>query len=48
MSEGNDPSLNLLKNLGFKVEGIMQHNFKINRRWINDVKLGLLNKLDNM
>lgn len=43
VTEGNSPSFNLLKALGFTHEGTIRDNFKLDGRWCNDLKLGLLN-----
>ncbi len=42
VTEGNVPSFELLKSLGFKHEGTLRDNFKLNDTWYNDLKLGLL------
>ena len=42
VTEGNHPSANLLQNLGFRLEGTIRDNFKLNGQWFNDLKLGLL------
>ena len=43
VTEGNSPSFNLLKALGFTHEGTIRDNFKLGGNWCNDLKLGLLN-----
>lgn len=43
VTEGNSPSFNLLKALGFTHEGTIRDNFKLGGSWCNDLKLGLLN-----
>lgn len=43
VTEGNFPSFNLLKTLGFTHEGTIRDNFKLGGHWRNDLKLGLLN-----
>ena len=43
VTEGNTPSFNLLKALGFSHEGTIRDNFKLGGHWRNDLKLGLLN-----
>lgn len=42
VTEGNTPSFNLLKGLGFIHEGTIRDNFKLGGHWRNDLKLGLL------
>lgn len=43
VTEGNSPSFNLLKGLGFIHEGTIRDNFKLGGNWCDDLKLGLLN-----
>ena len=42
VTKGNEPSFNLLVNLGFVHEGTLRDNFKLNNQWYDDLKLGLL------
>jgi len=42
VTEGNDASCQLLQKLGFKLEGTLRDNFKLNDKWYNDLKLGML------
>lgn len=44
VTEGNEPSFNLLKALGFTHEGTIRDNFKLGGDWHNDLKLGLLKR----
>lgn len=42
VTEGNSPSFNLLKGLGFIHEGTIRDNFKLGSNWYDDLMLGLL------
>lgn len=42
VTEGNAPSLKLLQNIGFQLEGTIRDNYKLNDIWHNDLKLGML------
>lgn len=43
VTEGNEASSRLLTTLGFKLEGKLRDNYRINDNWCNDLKYGLLN-----
>ncbi|MEC4726005.1 GNAT family N-acetyltransferase [Shewanella sp. D64] len=43
-STGNLASVRVLEKAGFKLEGVLRHNFKIDERWIDDNVYGLLSE----
>ncbi|WP_419146827.1 GNAT family N-acetyltransferase [Pseudoalteromonas 'SMAR'] len=43
VTQGNAPSHGLLKKLGFELEGVLKHNFRIAEQWVNDEKFALFN-----
>lgn len=42
VTEGNAASSGLLTTLGFQLEGRLRDNYKINDKWCNDLKFGML------
>ncbi|WP_105172206.1 GNAT family N-acetyltransferase [Pseudoalteromonas sp. T1lg24] len=42
VTQGNDASSRLLTALGFKLEGVIRDNYKIDDKWFNDQKFGML------
>ena len=42
VTEGNQASVRVLQKVGFLQEGNLRENFKINGKWVNDLKFGLL------
>lgn len=42
VTSGNLASVKLLQGLGFTLEGRIRDNFKLNGKWYDDIKLGLL------
>ncbi|AZZ96334.1 GNAT family N-acetyltransferase [Pseudoalteromonas sp. R3] len=42
VTEGNEPSFNLLTKLGFEHEGTLKDNYQLGGKWCHDQKLGLI------
>ncbi|WP_440057017.1 GNAT family N-acetyltransferase (plasmid) [Pseudoalteromonas sp. T1lg65] len=43
VTQGNTPSHNLLKKLGFELEGVLKDNYQLGGNWVNDEKFALFN-----
>lgn len=46
--EGNEPSIKLLENMGFRLEGLCEKNIKVNGTWQNHRLYAMINPYEEM